>query len=85
MGKKGRHWKWSEESKQKRSNERKGLLWFTDGEKNILLRLGEEIPEGFYKGFTKDSEKCKEVLIDINHSRKGKHWKSKGFFRKWQD
>lgn len=30
----------------------KGKLWFTDGVHNIRLLVGEEIPDGYYRGRT---------------------------------
>lgn len=35
---------------QKLANQRKGKSWYNNGEKQILLMVGEEIPEGFVKG-----------------------------------
>lgn len=35
---------------QKLANKRKGKSWYNNGEKQILLMVGEEIPEGFVKG-----------------------------------
>lgn len=87
MSTKGKHWKWSDKSRQNRALERKGTFWYTNGEKNIRLRLGDDIPEGYYKGLTKNKEsleKSRKVLIDYSKSRKGKHWSYKGFFRVWQ-
>lgn len=87
MGTKGKHWKWNDESRQNRALERKGTFWFTNGEKNIRLRLGDEIPEGFHRGLTKSKEsleKSKNALINYNKGMKGKHWSYKGYYRRWQ-
>ena len=35
---------------QRLANQRKGKSWYNNGEKQILLMVGEEIPEGFVKG-----------------------------------
>ena len=40
------------ERRQKLSESAKGRICYTDGERNVFLLPGQDVPEGFYKGFT---------------------------------
>lgn len=49
---------WSQEAKDKASKRAKksqtDKVGYTDGTTNIWLRIGQDVPEGFYRGWTVD-------------------------------
>lgn len=72
------HTKWTIENK-------KDTVFYTNGEKNILLRIGQIVPEGFHRGCTLPEEPfkraCKtmsERLSNHNKTRKGCKYRKHG-------
>ena len=63
----------SEETLQKRSKINKEKKVYNNGERNIFLRIGQEIPEGFVEGFLisdEDREKRHNRMVELNE----KNW-----------
>ena len=70
--------KWTREQK-------KDTVFYTDGKTNILLRIGEIVPEGFHRGCTLPEEPFKRAcesmskrLSEHNKSRKGCKYRKHG-------
>lgn len=64
--------KFTEESLQLRTGINKDKIVYNNGERNIFLRIGEEVPEGFVKGkiFTKEGRrKISDTFKQINERR----------------
>ena len=68
---------WTEEYRKKQSERTKRYqtdrVGYTNGKKNIWLRIGQDIPKGFYKGWTiddpikycrKEVRQCLEQLME---------------------
>ena len=72
--------KLSPESLQLFSNVAKDRVWYNNGEKEIQLLIGEEIPEGFVKGRLKSfitdyqREKARETCYKNLSKRWGKDY-----------
>ena len=68
----------TDETKQKFYEMFRGVIWYTDGERNIFLHIGEEIPEGFYKGKTLSPE-GKEAMAEFmrKHNEKRRQEKDR--------
>ena len=62
----------SEETLQKRSKINKEKKVYNNGERNIFLRIGQEIPEGFVEGFLisdEDREKRHNRMVELNEKK----------------
>lgn len=73
------------EQKKWTIEQKKDTVFYTNGEKNILLRIGEIVPEGFYRGCTLPEEAYKRALETssknckiMNKARKGCKYRKHG-------
>jgi group I intron endonuclease len=62
----------TEEFKQKVSESTKGTKWYTDGIRDIRLKLDQEIPEGFTPGHSFKAQHSEESRQKLSEARKGK-------------
>jgi hypothetical protein len=73
------------EQKKINSANKKDTVFYTDGETNILLRVGAIVPEGFHRGCTLPEEPFKRAcesmskrLSEHNKTRKGCKYRKHG-------
>ena len=67
----------SEESLQKRSKINKDKKVYNNGERNIFLRIGQEIPEGFVEGvlITESDRQSRSERMKKLNKEKGEKWR----------
>ena len=68
----------TEQGLQNRSRINKEKKVYNNGERNIFLRIGQEIPEGFVEGFLisdEDREKRHNRMVELNEKKWAK-WRS---------
>lgn len=69
----------SEQGLQNRSNINKGKKIYNNGERNIFLMIGQEIPEGYVEGFLisdEERERRHNQMVELNE-KKWNEWRLK--------